>query len=84
MKWQKKRKKKANNKALQCRPSKVEYEKQSPYLIRFFSKLRLDKTQKMFLIHASRMMHVCINFSNIIKVTVWCTLLIQKLLISIH
>lgn len=40
--------------------------------------LMLDKTQKMLLVHASRMMNVSINLSDIIEIPVWYPLITEK------
>ena len=53
------------------------------YLVRLFPQLWLYKPQKMFLIHTCWMMNMCINFPDIIKITVWSTFLSQKLPIRI-
>lgn len=53
------------------------------YLIGLFPQLRLYKPKKVFLVHACRVMHMCIHLPNIIKVTVWCTFLSKKFLIRI-
>lgn len=46
--------------------------------IRALLHLVFDKTQKMLLIHASRMMNVSINFSDIIEISMWYPLIIEK------
>lgn len=43
--------------------------------IRALLHFMLDKTQKMLLVHASRMMNVSINLSDIIEISVWYPLI---------
>jgi hypothetical protein len=53
-------------------------------LIRLLAKFWLDETQKMFLIHAWGMVHMGVNFSYIVEVPMWSTLLCQKLPVGIQ
>ena len=46
--------------------------------------LTLDKPQKVLLIHASRMMNMCVHFSNVVKVAMRHLLGISCLLILVQ
>lgn len=66
---------------LQCKVLPVsEYN----YLIWELFHLALDKAQQVFLVHASRMMHMCINLSNVIEVSMGHTLAVCHFLVLIQ
>jgi hypothetical protein len=47
------------------------------YYVREFLQLCFDEAQKMFLVHAAGVMHVGVNFSNVVEITMRHALLMK-------